>query len=606
MTAPSPAVAAGSRTAFTILVKAKADAKAKAIDSSWQVVSVDTWSNVNRVPKAQVVLYDGSPSKSTFVISATDTFLPGNELQITAAYDDAAQAVIFSGVIVKQGIEIGEAGASRLVVDVSDPAMKMALDRRSGVFPKLQDSALISKLITASGLTPDVTATTAAAQDTVQYYASDWDLMVTRAEVNGMVVIADGGTVTVAPPNTGQTAVLVVKYGESVLDLRAEMDAPSQLASSAIKSFSWDPGEQKVVESGPGSVTVKSPGNVTSDTLAGVFDVKRFTQQTAGAVEKDALEAWSSAELVKSHLAKVRGWVRFQGSSAVKPGTMIQLDGLGPRFNGGAWVSGVHHSIAQGRWLTTADFGLSPKWFAAESQDVEAPPASGQLPGVQGLQTGIVKAVGKDPGGEFRVQVNLPLVGDAANALVWARLSTFYTGSQVGAFFYPEPEDEVVVGFMNDDPRFAVILGSVYSKKVAPAYAPDEKNDVKALKTRGALELHFDDKDKILEIRTPKHSIRLDDKGDEVRILDGSGNKLSMAKGGVTLESASNLTLTAKGNITIDAKGNLALKAAATASVDASAVQAKAKVKLSAGSGGMSELTASGLVKVQGSIVKIN
>jgi Rhs element Vgr protein len=606
MTAPSPAIAAGSRVAFTIAVKAKGDAKAKPIDSSWQVVRVETWSNVNRVPRAQVVLYDGSPSKSTFVISATDTLLPGNELQITAAYDDATQAVLFSGVIVKQGIEIGEAGASRLVVDVTDPAMKMALDRRSAVFPGLQDSALIEKLITASGLTPTVTATRAAAQDTVQCYASDWDLMVTRAEVNGMVVLADGGTVTVAPPDTGQTAVLAVKYGESVLDLRAEMDASSQLASAAIKSFGWDPGEQKVVESGPGTVTVTAPGDVTSDALAGVFDVKSFARQTGGAVEKDALEAWSSAELVKRQLAKVRGWVRFQGSSAVKPGKVIQLDGLGPRFNGGAWVSGVHHSISQGRWLTTAEFGLSPKWFAAESPNIQAPPASGQLPGVQGLQTGIVKQVAKDPGGEFRVQVNLPLVGDAAAALVWARLSTFYAGNRMGALFYPEPEDEVIVGFMNDDPRFAVILGSVYSKQRVPPYPPDEKNDVKALRTRGELELKFDDKDRILEIRTARHSIRLDDKGDEVVILDGSGNRLSMARGGVTLESASNLTLTARGNITIDAQGNLALKAAATASVDASAVQAKAKVKLSAGSGGMSELTASGLVKVQGSIVKIN
>lgn len=600
MSIASPEVEAGSRVAFTIKVKGKA------IDSSWQVVSVDTWSNVNRVPKAQVVLYDGSPSRSTFAISATDTFLPGNELQVTAAYDNDTQAVIFSGVIVKQGIEIGETGASRLVVDVTDPAMKMALDRRNGVFPKLKDSALISRLITASGLTPKVTTTKAAPQETVQYYASDWDLMVTRAEINGMVVIADAGTVTVAPPDTSQPAVLAVKYGESVMDLRAEMDASSQLASSAIKSFSWDPGVQKLVEAGPGSVSVTSPGDVTPDKLAKVFDIKRFTQQTGGSVEKDALQEWSSAELLKSRLAKVRGWVRFQGSSAVKPGKMIKLDGLGPRFNGGAWVSGVHHSIAQGRWLTTADFGLSPRWFAAEAPEVEAPPASGQLPGVQGLQTGIVKQVARDPGGEFRVQVNLPLVGEAANALVWARLSTFYASNKVGAFFYPEPGDEVVVGFMNDDPRFAVILGSVYSKKLAPPYPPEEKNDVKALKTRGGLELHFDDKDKILEIRTPKHSILLSDKGDQVRIQDGAGNRLTMSKSGVTLESASNLTLTAKGNITLDAKGSLALKAAATASLEGSMVNAKAKVKLAAGSGGMTELKASGLVKVQGAIVKIN
>jgi Rhs element Vgr protein len=595
----SPAKAAGSRVSFSIKVKGAA------INTAWQVVSVDTWTHVNRVPKAQVVLYDGSPSKSTFAISSLDTFLPGNTLEIAAAYDDQAKVPIFAGVIVKQGIEIGETGASRLVVDVTDPAMRMTLDRKSAVFTKFKDSSLIGKLIGDNGLKAKVTDTGVTLPEIVQYYASDWDLMLTRAEMNGFVVVTDGGTVTVGPPDTSATPALAVKYGESVLDLRAEMDASTQLASSAIKSFTWDPAQQKVLESGPGSVQVKEPGNVPSDELARVFGIKRYMQQTGGPIEPASLKEWSSAELLKSRLSKIRGWVRFQGSSKVKTGGTLELQGLGTRFNGTVWVSGVHHSISQGRWLTTVDFGLSAKWFASEP-GIEAPDASGQLPAVQGLQTGIVKKVGKDPGGEFRVQVNLPLVGDAKNALVWARLSTLYAGSKVGAFFYPEPGDEVIVGFMNDDPRFAVILGAVYSKKLAPPVTPEDANDIKALVTRGKLELRFNDKDKVLEIRTPKHTVKLDDKTGEVRVEDGNRNRLVMSKSGVTIESASNLTLTAKGNITLDAKGNLSLKAAATAALEGAMVNAKAKVKMAVGSGGLSELTASGLVKVQGALVKIN
>lgn len=600
MTAPSPVVAAGSRVSFSIKVEGTA------IDSAWQVVSVETWSNVNRVPKARIVVYDGSPSKSTFAISSTDTFLPGKKVEIAAAYDSAAKVALFSGVVVKQGIEIGEAGASRLVVDVADPALRMALDRHSAVFTGLKDSALIAKLIGDNGLTAEVKPTQAVVPETVQYYASDWDLMVTRAEANGFVVIAAGGTVKVGPPDTGQAPALAVKYGASVLDLRAELDASTQLDASAIRSLAWDPAEQKVVEAGPGSVSVTGPGNVSSDTLAGVFKLRPFTQLTGAPVEKEALQAWSSAELVKSRLSRVRGWVRFQGSAAVKPGGTLELQGLGTRFNGIAWVSGVHHAISQGRWLTTADFGLSAKWFAAEAPEIEAPPASGQLPGIQGLQTGVVKAVASDPGGEFRVQVNLPLVGDAASALVWARLATFYAGNKMGAFFYPEPGDEVVVGFMNDDPRFAVVLGAVYSKKLAPPLAPEAPNDLKALVTRGKLELRFNDKDGVLEVRTPKHSLTLDDKGDEVRLVDGNGNKVTMGKGGITLESASNLTLTAQGKITLDAKTELGMKGATSATLEGPMVNVKAQSKLAAASTGMAELTATGILQVQGSMVKIN
>ncbi|HEU0053298.1 MAG TPA: type VI secretion system tip protein VgrG, partial [Longimicrobium sp.] len=475
----SPAAAAGAVVNFSIRVKGKE------IDSTIQVARVETWSSVNRVPRARLVIYDGSPAEGAFPLSAGDTFLPGNEAEISAAYDDDPQVSIFRGLIVKQGLEIDEAGASRLVVELSDRSLRMSLDRKNAVFTKVKDSSLIGKLIGDNGLNAKVTDTKVVLPEIVQYYASDWDLMVMRAELNGMVVLADGGTVTVAPPDTAQAAALKVTYGDSVLDLRAEMDASTQYASSAIRSSTWDPGSQKVVDAGPGAVRVTEPGNVSSETLAAVFAVKKFPQQTGGPLEKASLEGWSSAELLKSKLSKIRGWVRFQGSAKLRAGGTLELAGLSGRFNGKAWVSGVHHSIEDGAWLTTADFGLSPRWFAGEAPNISAPQAATQLPQIQGLQTGIVKAVAKDPGGEFRVQVNLPLVGDAKNALVWARLATFYASKGFGAVFYPEVGDEVVVGFMNDDPRFGVILGSVYSTGRAPAVPPTEKNDVKALVTRG-------------------------------------------------------------------------------------------------------------------------
>jgi Rhs element Vgr protein len=600
MSAPSPLVAAGSQVAFSVKVKGAA------ISSALQVVSVETWSAVNRVPRARLVLYDGSPAEGTFPASASDTFVPGNAVEIAAGYDDGAKTVIFSGIIVRQGIEIGQAGASRLVVDLTDRALKMTLERRNAVFSKTKDSTVIGKLIGSNGLRAKVTDTKVELPEVVQYYASDWDLMVTRAELNGFVAITEAGTVTVGPPDTAKAPVLTVRYGESVLDLQAEMDAATQLAPASIRSYTWDPAQQKVVDAGPGSVRVTEPGNLSSDELAKVFGVKKFTQQTGGPLEKGSLEGWSSAELLKSKLSKIRGWVRFQGSALARTGAMLELAGLGGRFDGRAYLSGVHHSISDGRWLTTVDFGLSAKWFAADTPGVEAPPASGQLPAVQGLQTGVVKKVAGDPGGEFRVQVNLPLVGDAKNALVWARLATFYASSKVGALFYPEVGDEVVVAFMNDDPRFAVVLGSVYSRKLAPPFPPEEKNDRKAIVTRGKLQVTFDDKDRVLEVRTPKQFVRLDDKAGEVRVEDANRNRVVLSKSGIVLESASNLAITAKGNVTIDAKGNLSLKAAATAAMEGSLVSHKAKVKYVANSGGLAELKASGLVKVTGAIVKIN
>ncbi|HEX7315688.1 MAG TPA: type VI secretion system tip protein VgrG [Pyrinomonadaceae bacterium] len=599
MTAPSPALQDSSLLSFVVKVEGQP------IPSTIQIASIDTWSAVNKVPKARLVIFDGSPATQNFELSNLKTFLPGNKLEIAAGYDNK-ETSIFRGVIVKQGIEIDQTQGSKLVVEVTDEALKMTLERKNAVYEKIKDSDLIGKLISANGLAKSVAATNTVHEEVIQFYASDWDLMLTRAEMNSFVVMVEGGKVIVKEPDTQQAPALRVQYGESILDFQAEMNAATQYAPAAIKSYAWDTATQKLTEAGPTQVRVKEQGNVTSDQLAQVFKVKKFTQQTGAPIEKSATQDWSSAELLKSKLSKIRGFVSFQGSALAVTGKTIELAGLGDRFNGTAFISGVHHHLANGRWTTEADFGLSPRWFAAEAPEIAAPDASGQLPPVKGLQTGVVKQVAKDPGGEFRVLVSLPLL-QAQSKGVWARLATFYASNKVGAVFYPETGDEVIVGFMNEDPRYPVILGAVYSKKLAPPYPPDEQNTKKALVTKSKLEIIFDEKNKVIEIRTPKKQIiKLDDTAGAISVTDSNKNEVLLSKSGVSVTSASNLKLTAKGNITIQANGNLALSAKANATMEGLQVAHTAKAKFSAKGNAAAEVTASGLLTIRGAIVKIN
>jgi Rhs element Vgr protein len=599
MTAPSPLASDVELATFSIKVEGKA------IPSEWQVVSIDTSSCVNKVPKARLVLFDGSAAEEDFKISDEKTFLPGNNVEIAAGYE-GKNATIFKGVIVKQGLEINRTTGSKLIVDLTDVALKMTLERNSAIFEKMKDSDVIEKLISANGLAKDVAATSVVYEDIVQYYVSDWDLMLTRAELNSYVVIVAGGKVTVKKPDTSQSPVLRVVYGESIMDLQAEMDSATQYDSSAIKSYSWDAASQKLIEAGPGSVTVKEQGNVSSSELAKVFGVKKLDQQTGGAVEMNSLKDWSSAELLKSKLSKIRGDVTFQGSSLALTGKTIELGGLGERFDGVAFISGVHHRISEGIWLTTVSFGLSSQWFAATAPMLAAPGASGQLPPIKGLQTGIVKQVAKDPAKEFRVLVNLPLLQDSSKN-IWARLGTFYASKDCGDVFYPEVDDEVIVGFMNEDPRYPVILGSVYSKTIAPPYPPDDKNTKKAVRTKAKLEILFDDQDKVIEIKTPgTHVIRMSDKDGSISIEDSNKNKVTLSKSGIDVESASNLKINAKGNITVQAGGNLSLGATGNTSVEGLEIANKAKTKFSANGTVAAEVTASGMLTIRGALVKIN
>ena len=75
------------------------------------------------------------------------------------------------------------------------------------------------------------------------------------------------------------------------------------------------------------------------------------------------------------------------------------------------------------------------------------------------------------PDGEDRVQVRVPVINSQDDGL-WARVATLDAGENRGSFFRPEIGDEVVLGFLNDDPRDPIILGMLNSSaKPAPITA---------------------------------------------------------------------------------------------------------------------------------------
>lgn len=577
----------------------------EAFDSD-KIVSVEVWSAVNRIPRARLVVNDGDPAKQTFPLSGAETFLPGKKVVISAGYG-GHPTTIFTGLVVKHSLEIEPFMPSRLVVEMSDEALKMTLQRKNAVHKGKSDNDVIGALIAGNGLSLGKNEAPRSAQEAlVQYHASDWDMLLTRADTNGLVVIVDGGQVAVVAPDTSEQPVLNVEYGDSLLAFDAGIDAVNQLPTSAAKSRSWSYTTQEVVEGAASDKSIDAPGNVAVDALAKVFGLTAFSRQSAAMLPKEALDSWSSGDLLRARLARVCGRVRFQGSAAAKPGKMIELAGLGPRFNGKAYVSGVSHVISDSRWLTTAEFGLPASRFASETANISDPPAAGQLPPVQGLQIGLVKQVSEDPDGNHRVLVTLPLLSGETDG-VWARLGGIYASSGFGVVFYPEVGDEVVLGFMSEDPRSPVILGSLYSSKRAPTYPPNAENDKKALVTRSKLEVTFDDKDKIIQIKTPGgHTVTLDDKVKEITLKDSNNNSVVLGKNGITIDSASAITMTAKTNIKISAGANLSLEATANASLKAVKIAEEASAQYSMKACAMAELKSDGILTVQGVLVKIN
>ncbi len=65
------------------------------------------------------------------------------------------------------------------------------------------------------------------------------------------------------------------------------------------------------------------------------------------------------------------------GISDVLPGNFIKLNGVGERFNGPVFVSGVKHLYKKATGLQRSAFGLSSEWFAEVSIHTSSPCSRG-------------------------------------------------------------------------------------------------------------------------------------------------------------------------------------------------------------------------------------
>jgi Rhs element Vgr protein len=541
------------------------------VSAEHQVLNIVVEKEINRIPEARIVVLDGDPAERDFPVSNEDIFLPGKEIEIKAGYH-SDEETIFKGIVVKHSVKI-RSDHSYLNLVCKDKSVKLTIGRKSKYFYEKTDSEIIGEIVDSYDLEKELDNTAVHYKEMVQYNATDWDFCVIRAQANGKVCVVDDGKISVKQPDTAQEEVETLTFGSTILDFDAVMDARSQMEN--IKTYAWDAGDQELKEAEANSPSVELNGNVDFKELSKALSKLSLDIKNDGGLEIEELQQWADAKFLFGRMGKIRGRVRFQGLSSVKPGVVVKLDGVGDRFNGKVFISGVRHQVVNGLWTTDAQFGLDPKWFA-EKVDVNEVPAAGLVAAVNGLHIGIVTQLESDPDSEDRIKVSMPVIDDMEQG-VWARIATLDAGENRGSFFRPEIGDEVIVGFINADPRQAVVLGMLNSSaKPAPLQAADENNE-KGFVTRSELKLMFNDDKKSVVMETPAgKKITIDEDAGVIKLEDENSNVVTLSDSGIEIKSGSDISLKATGDVNIEGmnvnlKANAQFKAEGTAGAEVSA-----------------------------------
>ncbi len=577
------------------------------VSGAARLISLSVSKEANRIPSAKIILDDGDVAARDFPLSNTDDFIPGKTIEIKAGYH-SDEETIFKGIVVKHGIKVRTGRPSVLEIECKDESVKMTLHRKSAYFLDSSDSDVMEQVIGEYGLDNDVESTSPTHPEVVQYQSTDWDFVLARAEANGMLAFPDDGTLNIAKPDPAQTASLNLSYGSSIVEFEAEMDARNQF--DGVRSVAWDFANQELTDATASPAASSALGGLapnaaaalsgedggsplsTAD-LAAALGGETLTLYHGGDLDNEELTKWAEGRQLRIELARVRGRVKILGNSAIKPGQTVKLEGVGGRFNGSLFVSGICHQIYGGAWYTDIQLGYSTECFA-EKYAMDDLRAGGLTPSIQGLHIGIVSKVeGDERAGDHRIQVRIPHVAEQNGAQsdgIYARLGTLHAGAERGFAFRPEIGDEVILGFVNNDPRDAIVLGSLHSNANAAPIPATDDNFEKGYYAKGKMKLAFNDDDKSILLKTDKgNSVLLSEKEGKVIITDENNNTITMSSSGISLESPGDIVLKATGSVKIEG-ANIEQKATATWKAQ----------------GNMAEINGSATTAVKGGIVNIN
>ncbi|SEC79139.1 Uncharacterized conserved protein, implicated in type VI secretion and phage assembly [Amycolatopsis tolypomycina] len=446
---------------------------------------------------------------------------------------------------------------------------------------------------------------------------SDWEFLSRLAEaVGAQIAVRDGKLNFELPekpsgaPSTTTKATadpLVLEAHRTLIGLRASVTAAEQVPEVRVNG--WDYENKQQVSA---TATPKNAGTEVADVdpvaLAGKFASPPFldaaaprrTQGEADATAKALADRLGSACTELDGVAK--------GNPKLRAGTAVTLTGVGKPFSG-------KYTLTSTRHLFNADVGYTTEFTVSGRQErslyglVAGGAKNASWPGVV---PAVVSDL-KDPAKLGRVKLTFPWL-DKDFASTWARTVQPGAGKDRGAVVLPEVGDEVLVGFEHGDFEAPYVLGGLYNNKdAAPSKFTKPVVDansgevaVRGFVSRKGHKLEFAEDDGIiLSSGDAKFVVKIDQKNQVIEVTSGKSVTVK-AQNGVSIDA---------GTGPLELKGQ---KVSVKSQTDAS-IEASAQLKLSGTAGaklegatvsvagqGQTELTASGVVTVRGSVVKIN
>ncbi len=484
---------------------------------------------------------------SDFAFEDEATFKLGDTITVYLG-EQSAPTEIFRGIISALEGDFTEDGAPTLTALAEDTLQKARLKRRTKTFDDQSIADIARSIAGDLGLTPQISGFSEPIGTQVQLNESDLAfLRRLLARYDGDLQVV-GSELHVSPRRD-------VRRGTVELALHSQLRRVSVLADlahqvSEVTVTGWDPARGQRISSrstgfqqGPGS------GRWGGDLLSSALG-QRAHQIGHLAVDDRRRRARARGRELRRAPAALRDRARDRRGQPFdprrharaphRPEPALQQHLLRhavlPPLRPGA---GLRNRLHRGERL--------PRPAMSRARELLEIPFAGLFTG--GYLAEVINL--DDPESLSRVQLRvLNFDGvDSHDGPIWARVACAFAGNNRGSFLLPDVGDEVLVVFVNGDPRFPVVVGGLWNgSDTSPETISGGRNRKKVIRSKNGVKVTLDDQDGQEQFiaETPGgQKITLKDGPGAVWIEDSNGNSVKLETAGITVTASAKVTVNA-------------------------------------------------------------
>ena len=273
----------------------------------------------------------------------------GKDFQIKLGSDS-----LFQGKIMALEAIFAEGRAPEIGVLAEDRFQDLRMNRRTRTFTDVSDADVIRQIATDHGLSPSVDVTGPTYKVLAQVNQSDLAFIRERARSVDAEVWMDGNTLNAKSHSGRNGADLQMSYGKELREFTVLADLAMQRTSVAVNG--WDVSSKSALQ-------YEATDSVITSELNGDTSGVSILQSALGA-RKEALahtvplnhdEAQHEAEAFFKMSARrfVVGHGVAETKATLRVGTKVDLQALGPLFNGKYYVAEVKHIFDMAKGIRT-------------------------------------------------------------------------------------------------------------------------------------------------------------------------------------------------------------------------------------------------------------